>query len=1607
MKAKKVISRIWSALKWTVAVVLIIVIGVIAALYTPVAQDAIRAKVVELLNRQKGMQASIETLRLRFPLNLALSGVSIVQDGDTLVSASKVDVDVAMLPLFAGVADVRSLQLSDAYYRMGTPDSAMYLRLRAGELLLKPAKVRFSPMDISLDDGELSHARVIMYLKEDTTAIDTTAQTSPMEIAVKKLKFNDFAYEMHMLPTIDSLGAHFAQATMRQGHISLTGQTVKLRSMVGTGLDAAYIAPAVAAPVAETEETVSASKPWTVEIDSIAFNNSKGLYTTRGVEPLPGLDFAYIQADNMDLNVTHFYNQATTLSLPIRLTATERCGVTLSASGTFAMDSVSMYFRDFYVSTPDGTVLQADGKLGVGDMTTDPALPMALTASGDLARSDAQKMFPDFAPYLSLLGQNGLLGLETKVEGTPSRLNISKLAVRASNAATIETQGYVGNIFDVDRLMASLEIDGRVIDGKSIAATFLDPKSGIAIPPLTLAGHVGVAGPKYDARLRATTLSGALALDAQVDSRPQGGYDVEVKANEFPVNAFMPDLGVGRLTATLTATGHGYDFFSPQTQMQAHADVAKAEYNAYTYTGVKLTAGLSDGMASVDVSAQNADVNLALTAFGNLTGETYKWTAKLNGSDINLKALNFTEFPAQLDISADASAQISRSGNEMDVKLLLPEVDLRRDVGTISLSDINLHLNTGDSVTVADLHNRDLAARIFSPMSLNAISERFTQLSARIDTIMIMRRLDIVALQRALPPFEITAVAGSDNLINDILSPDKMSIDHFNLDASNDSLINMRSQILRFDTGTMVLDTISVSLAQVGNRLRLMASLDNAPGNMDEYAHVDANMLIDANKVSMRVNQQNSEGKTGFDFGAIAMLNADDDVNVKFFPFNPTIGYQPWTVNPDNFVSYNLRTRHIDANLHMKGSDSSLSLFTTHTDSDADSDVSHPNHQEDINLAIKDIHIADWIKVNPFAPQMSGDLSADLVVNWDGKESINGRGTVGLNEFYYDNQRVASFLADLDITTTTSGTIRAKADLSVDGKKSVTLAGNLNDSIAASPFNLDLSVIHFPLVVANPFLPAGVARLQGTLNGSLDVSGDAQRPRLDGSLTFDSTAVFLNMTATDYRFSPVEIPVVNNLVTFNNFAISGVNENPLSINGTVDISDFASPKIDLTMDAKNMMVVDTKRISRGADIFGKAYIDLDAKIKGSMRFMSVDANLKVLSGTNVTYVMTTAASAITDRSMDDMVKFVNLNDSAAVAQADSIANPGMRLALNALLTLQDNTTITVNLPTGSRDKVVIEPQGTLNYTMAPMADGRLTGRININGGSASYTLPVVMSEKHFTFDPGSYVAFNGDVLNPTLNIHLTDVLKANVTQSGQDSRLIDFDVMLGVTGTLDRMDVAFDLRTDDDITVANELQSMSAEQRANQAMNMLLYNVYTGPGTKASANLSANPLYSFLESQVNNWAANNIKGVDLSFGIDQYNQTTDGATSSTMSYSYRLSKSLFNDRFKIVVGGNYSTDASSDENFSENLISDISFEYYLNSAHTMLLKIFRHTGFESILEGEVTQTGVGFTYRRRVPSLIKMVPKFMRPLFRWNRKKSTPETGANSEDKAENEILHD
>ncbi|MDE6085511.1 MAG: translocation/assembly module TamB, partial [Muribaculaceae bacterium] len=1020
------------------------------------------------------------------------------------------------------------------------------------------------------------------------------------------------------------------------------------------------------------------------------------------------------------------------------------------------------------------------------------------------------------------------------------------------------------------------------------------------------------------------------------------------------------------------------------TSLDADIHVNSITYNKHPLTDIDLRARVDSGMGDIALVSSNRDAAFDIRAKGNLSSAPYSWTMQADLADINLQGLGFTDSVMKGSANIHGRATITPGPRgAISANIDLRDLDWTMSSSRIHTDGLRAHFLTNDSVTSAMINDHDLTAHFESPMSLDTIMARLTTLSSSIDSVMAKHYIDVHAIQQTMPPFTLDMTAGSNNIINNYLTSADMGITGLDMLLRNDSLINMRARVLNFNSGSTAIDTITANIYQNTDTLKYLFTVGNRPGTLDQWAHVTAYGRLAGNHASFLINQENIDNLTGYRLGLIAQW-LPDEIIVKVVPKNPIIGYKTWTVNDSNFVSLNTVKNHFDADLNMRSDESSIHLYTDETAHKADS------LQEDLILDIKDIKLQEWLVLNPFAPPITGNVSADMRFGWDNK-AINGSGLLSLADFTYGKERVGSFDLGVDLSTNSSGTVRASASLMVDSIKTITAVGNLNDSTARNPFLLDFRMIHFPLHILNPFLPKDMASLNGSLNGVMDITGSLAEPIFNGHLTFDSTSLTIPMFGTTYHFSDNPIPMDSNVVTFDNYRIESANDNPLVIGGTVDARHISDIRIDLEMAGNEMQLINSKK-KRGVMVFGKAFANLNATVRGNMERLNVNATVDILENTNVTYVLSSATDNLTSRSNIDMVKFVNFSDTTLVAKEDSITTSSMMMAIDATLRVYQGSVLTVDLSTDGKNRVQLLTSGNVNYNMNYMGDSRVTGRLNLNGGYVRYT-PPLMSEKIFNFQEGSYVSFNGDMMNPYLNIKAIDVLRANVQQDGQNSRLIDFDVILSITNNLDNMDLAFDLTTNDDITVANELQSMTPEQRANQAMNLLLYNVYTGPGTKASSSLNGNPLYSFLESQVNSWAANNIKGVDLSFGIDQYDRTVDGASQTTTSYSYKVSKSLFNDRFKISVGGNYSTDTDANENLAQNLINDISFEYYLTPTGSMYIKIFRHTGYESILEGEVTQTGVGFVYKRK----LRKLKELFTPLY--HRVKSIPVLSHGKENK--------
>ena len=244
MKPVVIIRKIFKVIALCVLAAVLLLTGTIITLYSPWMQESIRTRLVEKMNSYPGTAMTLDSFSFHFPLRLTMGGLSLVQQNDTIVAASELSASMALLPLLKGEAEVKDLSLSEGRFRMGNPDSAMFMTIAAKEIALRPVKIGLKNMAIDIESGTLYGARVGMVITPDTTtSVSPASDPTEMSIRLGRLALHDFSYTMRLLPTIDSLGATISNGVLSDGLIDLKSQIVNLKEFSGLGLDVAYIAP--------------------------------------------------------------------------------------------------------------------------------------------------------------------------------------------------------------------------------------------------------------------------------------------------------------------------------------------------------------------------------------------------------------------------------------------------------------------------------------------------------------------------------------------------------------------------------------------------------------------------------------------------------------------------------------------------------------------------------------------------------------------------------------------------------------------------------------------------------------------------------------------------------------------------------------------------------------------------------------------------------------------------------------------------------------------------------------------------------------------------------------------------------------------------------------------------------------------------------------------------------------------------------------------------------------------------------------------------------------------------------------------------------------------
>ena len=826
-------------------------------------------------------------------------------------------------------------------------------------------------------------------------------------------------------------------------------------------------------------------------------------------------------------------------------------------------------------------------------------------------------------------------------------------------------------------------------------------------------------------------------------------------------------------------------------------------------------------------------------------------------------------------------------------------------------------------------------------------------------------RLDHAALRRVLPSAGMQLTAGQANPVSYFLKTKDITFNDFILRFGSTPTrgINGRTAVHGLRVDSLQLDTIFFTVKQDTSRMMLQSGVINGPKNPQFVFRSTLTGEIRSEDAELTVNYVDGEGQTGVLFGVNARPLTEgqgkgNGVLLNLTPAEPVIAYRKFHfVDNSNWV-YLHKNMRVYANIDMD-SDNGLGF---RMQSDRNDSVSLQN----MNVELSRLQLGELSEVLPYMPRLTGLFSAEAQYIQT-PTSLQVSAEANIDELTYERQHVGDVgMGATWLPGDKGATHYLNTYFSYDNQEVLVADGMLTQKNGRDTLEVTTTFEHFPMKIANAFIPDQMVSFTGDIDGGVHIYGPLEKPKMDGDVTLDSVSVYARQAGARYWFDDRPVQVKDNQLIFDKFAIYTTSKNPFTIDGKVDFRNLERPTANLKLLAENYTLLDAPR-TRESLIYGKVFVDLNATVRGPLDALTMRGNMNLLGNTDVTYVLTDSPLTVEDR-LEGLVTFTSFADTASVS-ADEV--PAMSLGgMDMIMSVHIDNAVRLRADLSpDRSKFIeLEGGGDLNMQYTPQGDISLTGRYTLSGGIMKYSLPVIPL-KEFQINNGSYVDWRGDPMNPTLNLKATERMRASVAD-GDDggSRVVNFDVSIAIKNRLDAPELIFDITAPDDATVENELQAMGAEERSKQAIAMLATGVYMNSGVKGGGLSMGSALNSVIQSQINSLAGSAFQSINASFTMGMEDRTAAETGDKQTDYSFRYSQRLFNDRVQIVIGGKVTTGANA-TNDAESFIDNISLEYRLDTSGTRYVRVFYDKNYESVLDGEITETGVGLVLRRKMDRL--------------------------------------
>ena len=476
-------------------------------------------------------------------------------------------------------------------------------------------------------------------------------------------------------------------------------------------------------------------------------------------------------------------------------------------------------------------------------------------------------------------------------------------------------------------------------------------------------------------------------------------------------------------------------------------------------------------------------------------------------------------------------------------------------------------------------------------------------------------------------------------------------------------------------------------------------------------------------------------------------INEVGDYVFKFDPTEVKISKFMWKVDTSPELNHSIiyRRKNQDIainNLRIYSGDSEVLLngvFKNLKDFDVDAMVKNMDVSKVWAIAFQDSKVG-----------MEGIADGNIKLKMNAKQ-LEPHVDLMVNDIRVNNTSIGNLVINTENSSEKNiydVNVRIIENSNVFNHEKLILKGTIDNNTQSPTLDLKANLKQFDLAFVQAFVGDIFSNFRGLATGDVDVNGTLRDINYGGDIAVKDFGLKLNFSGVDYTFDDSIVNLNNGNLFFNFVGVkdSRTNSKGMISFGQINLSNLSNIGAELLIRADDLMILNTSQ--KDFDVFwGKIYAKGDLFVGFSNNTLGIKATADVLQ--NSVFTLNSNSTSSVDEFK--MLRFLEIDKEGQLSLAEK-KKTGVYLNIDLDITADKNSQVNVLVGDEVGDISVRGNTENMRFVMDKTGNMRMFGEYSVESGT--YVSKAIL-EKVFQIRRGSNLQWNGDVMNPELNITAT------------------------------------------------------------------------------------------------------------------------------------------------------------------------------------------------------------------------------------------------------------